>query len=871
MSASKRVRIMNSRASRLKTAMLGGLVMAVFSLSSMANSLHPAVRILDAEGHSVLESGMPMSTMSSCGGDCHETAYIMANSDHADAGANQLGQGSKTHNWQQGPGYFGGWDPIAYDTDGLTPDAGIDLEAWLKRYGSRQIGGGPVAGLVEMDCLLCHTAIDDHSARETALAKGDFAWANSASLSSLGILISDNGQWSWDASKFDADGALKDGLLDIRKAADENCALCHGMAENNLERPLTISIDSHARHNTDRTGQLISPQKLLNSGLNISGKEDLNYPFDVHADRVVGCVNCHYSLNNPVYFRQREESRPVHLDFDPRRMSNADYLVRPLHQFAKGHSTLGLAAVDSENSLRRCESCHDAENVHEWLPYRQRHFTSLACETCHIPKLFGPGLQSVDWTLLDSQKQPIRQYRNVSGDPMAVDSLIEGFRPLLLPRADATGDFRLAPFNMVSSWYWTAGDPAYPVSRQQLEEALFTGDQYHPDLVAAMDRDGDGSLHENELRLDTESSVAAVRARLESIGLTALEINSEMTPFSISHNVVNGQRAIKDCSTCHDRDSILATPFELSGYSPGGVQPQPGSFEGVKLAGLVSVGLNGGSSFSPDSRSAGFYIIGLHAESWADFLGLLMFLGVALGVSGHALARYVANRRMPPIKREYQRVHMYDAYERLWHWLQASAILVLLFTGLVIHKPHFFGIFSFPYVVSVHNVLGFILLINAALALFYNLASGEVRQYLPEPRGFIARSMSQAMYYSQGIFAGKPHPLEKTKANKLNPLQQLTYLAILNILLPAQVITGVLIWGLQRWPNIAAELGGLPMLALVHTLVAWAFAAFIVMHVYLTTTGHTATAGIKSMIVGWDDVEKHAADPQTDSHKGESI
>jgi thiosulfate reductase cytochrome b subunit len=247
-----------------------------------------------------------------------------------------------------------------------------------------------------------------------------------------------------------------------------------------------------------------------------------------------------------------------------------------------------------------------------------------------------------------------------------------------------------------------------------------------------------------------------------------------------------------------------------------------------------------------------------------------MFLGITLGVSVHAIARYVSYRRRPPVARQYERVHMYDAYERLWHWLQASAILMLLFTGLIIHKPHFFGIFSFRYVVNVHNVLGFILLINAALALFYNLASGEIRQYLPEPKGFIHRSLAQAMYYSQGIFAGAAHPLEKSKDNKLNPLQQITYLAILNILLPAQVITGVLIWGLQRWPHLAAELGGLPTLALVHTLVAWAFAAFIVMHIYLTTTGHSPTAGIKSMIIGWDDVEKHGSDPLTADLKGES-
>ena len=860
---------MNNQSKNMRSFILGGLLMAVSSLSATANGLHPEVPILDAHGTPVVESGLPMSTMATCGGDCHETSYIMGSSDHADAGASQLGIGDNAHGWQQGSGYFGGWDPIAYDTDGLTASGDMDLEAWLKRYGSRHVGGGPVDGLVEMDCLLCHTSIDN-SAREIAITNGDFAWANSASLSSLEVLVQQDGQWLWDVSKFKANGALSDGLLDIRKPRDENCAQCHGMAETGLETPLTISTDQDTRHNTDRTGQIISPQKLLNSGLNISGKEDLNYPFDVHTDRVIGCVNCHYSLNNPVYFRQREESRPAHLDFDPRRMTSSEYLVRPLHQFAKGQSTLGLAAAETQNSLRRCESCHVAESVHEWLPYKQRHFKSLACESCHIPKLFGPGLQAVDWTMLDNEAQPIRQYRNVTGDPVAIDSLIEGFRPLILPRADADGEFKLAPFNLVTAWYWTAGDPAVPVSREQLENALFAGGVYHPDIVAALDGNGDGQLTDDELRLDDETSVNAVKARLAATGLSGLQIQSDITPFSISHNVVNGQQATKECSNCHDRDSILAASFTLSDYTPGGASPQEISYAGVEFSGEVSGGASGGASFIPDTRSAGFYIIGLDGESWADLVGLLMFLGVALGVTGHSIARYVSSRRRAPDHHEYERVKMYDAYERLWHWLQASAILMLLFTGLIIHKPHFFGMFSFSYVVSVHNVLGFVLLINAALALFYNLASGEIRQYLPKPKGFIHRSLAQAMYYSQGIFAGEAHPLEKSKDNKLNPLQQITYLAILNVLLPAQVITGVLIWGLQRWPNIAAELGGLPMLALVHTLVAWAFATFIVMHVYLTTTGHSPTAGIKSMIGGFDDVEKHTGGPASGNPQGES-
>jgi thiosulfate reductase cytochrome b subunit len=62
----------------------------------------------------------------------------------------------------------------------------------------------------------------------------------------------------------------------------------------------------------------------------------------------------------------------------------------------------------------------------------------------------------------------------------------------------------------------------------------------------------------------------------------------------------------------------------------------------------------------------------------------------------------------------------------------------------------------------------------------------------------------------------------------------------------------------------------LPVLAPVHTFFAWAFSAFIVMHVYLTTAaGETAGAGIKSMISGWEDVELH--EPLPDDLEKEAV
>jgi Ni/Fe-hydrogenase b-type cytochrome subunit len=693
-----------------------------------------------------------------------------------------------------------------------------------------------VFGDKEMDCLTCHGGVDE--SRE------------------------------WTAEMFLPDGSLKEGLLSIRKPTDENCANCHGLVSNDLTVPLTVPADIEKRGMTDRTGQIISPQKISNSGLNIVGKESLTHAFDVHADRVVGCVNCHYSLNNPVYFQQRKESRPAHLEFDPRRLTSADYLTRPMHQFAKGSSSQGLKSSASENSMRRCESCHDAGKVHQWLPYKRRHFASLACESCHVPRIYGPALQTLDRTLVDPDGEPLRHYRDVEGDPSSADSLIHGFRPVILARENVGGERKLAPFNLVTTWTWQAGDPARALDSEQLLDAFYVNGELRPELATVLDRNADGSISEAEFRLDAESAALAVQEILEARGFKNVHLAGEVSPFPISHNVVNGRWATRDCRNCHGADSVFAAPVMLSAYLPGGHVPEMESGSGAGQAGAIFTLDGGGASFTPDTSGEGFYIIGLDGPDWVDLAGVIMFLGISFGVTVHALARFVTNRRRPRSQRATRRVHMYDAYERIWHWLQASAILMLIFTGLIIHKPHLFGIFSFSYVVEVHNVLGFILLINAALALFYTVASGTIRRFLPDPDGFFGRVIEQAMFYSKGIFAGEDHPLEKTKQNRLNPLQQITYLAILNVLLPAQVITGVLIWGMQKWPQLAAALGGLPVLAPIHTLLAWAFSAFIVMHVYLTTTGETPLAGIKSMVSGWEDMEEHTNETVGEKESG---
>lgn len=864
--------------------------------AQQTSPLHPTYALLDAAGVSVLESGQPVSTMQTCGA-CHDTQFIAEHSFHASAGLEDFSAPGKTemaYPWDSSPGAFGRWDPLTYRY--LTPvgDERLDLgtAGWIMEMGARHVGGGPAetsrhggslldltyqpadpetnilhpqtgqpaawdwaqSGVVEMNCFLCHTVNPNNDARTAALQSGAFGWANTATLLGSGIVEQSGDGFTWNPAAFDANGELKSEFVTIQDPSNANCGQCHGLVHSS-EEPLVVASCSLEQTRTALTGQVISDQRIADSGLNLSGKAALTRTWDVHAERALKCTDCHFALNNPVYNQGELENQPENLTFDPRRLEIGEYLLQPLHQFARGQSAQSSVAPELKDTMRRCEGCHTIETTHDWLPYKDRHTQAVACESCHVPAVYAPAIQSYDWTVITLDSQPQTACRGIQGEPGSITSLVTGYEPVLMSRQDVDGNSLVAPFNLVTSWYWVYGDPLRPVRLQDLQAAYLDGAGYAAEVLVAFDQDGSGMLESGELVIDTPEKQALIAGRLEALGLENPQIQAAVQPYSINHNVTTDEWATRDCQACHGSQSRITQSIELASYVPGGVLPEFVPNTNVSVSGELSLAEDGSLVYQPVTEQDGLYVLGHNSVGWVDWLGGLMFLGVLAGVSVHGGLRFYTSLRLKPHRPQLKQVYMYAVYERLWHWLQTFVILLLIFTGLVIHKPDTFGIFSFSYVVLVHNIMAAILVVNAGLSLFYHLASGEIQQFIPRPYGFFDQAIVQAKYYLQGIFRHDPHPFEKTPQRKLNPLQQVTYFAILNFLLPLQTITGILMWGVQRWPDLTSRLGGLPFLAPFHTLVAWSFAAFIVAHVYLTTTGHEPLAGIRAMMYGWDEVE----------------
>ena len=200
-----------------------------------------------------------------------------------------------------------------------------------------------------------------------------------------------------------------------------------------------------------------------------------------------------------------------------------------------------------------------------------------------------------------------------------------------------------------------------------------------------------------------------------------------------------------------------------------------------------------------------------------------------------------------------QKVYIYRAFERFWHWTQAVLIFFLAFSGFEIHGS--FSFFGYQNAVKYHNIAAYAFIVLIIFAIFWHFATGEWRQYLPTTKNMKA----QIFYYLFGIFSNSSHPTKKTALSKLNPLQKLVYFGLKILVIPVMVISGLL-YMFYRYPQQGImeglNINSIEVIALFHTAGAFLLIGFLIVHLYLITTGTTITSNLKAMITGYEELEK---------------
>ena len=511
---------------------------------------HDPIYLMDADGEPVSQSGEALSVTQTCG-MCHELE-----------------------------------EPDFLHTHGYhtsVQDEKLPVERRLLMTDGPRI---PARDDEQMNCFLCHIAQPDHAGRLEAIQSGKPEWSLSATLASTGLLAKTADGYRWNSERVAEDGEAE---LHLQPVAEANCGACHGMVHDGSS-PLRVELGSSTEWTTEKTGQVFSPQRVRLSAMNLKNKDQLDMPWDVHAERLVSCGDCHYSRGRP------------------ERLAGE---VAEINEPA------------SDGSRRRCESCHSLTGTHSWLPEQDRHFKAVACESCHVPELQMAAQQTIDATVLRLEGTAQLSYRGVDGDiqdlrdclyfceifdQFTTTAYIRGYKPLLRIGTNAQGDYKVLPYNLVTRWFWVDRENEAEVAADTLARAWISDRAYEQEIMQAFDADRNGKLEADELRLDSSSKVVLIKERLRANGVKNPYIRGEVRAYHIHHNVRHGDLVNRDCTRCHDGDEQGSTAFTLSPYRPGNVEPTiAATSTDIVLDGELLINENGALQFVPEHDVAQSY------------------------------------------------------------------------------------------------------------------------------------------------------------------------------------------------------------------------------------------------------------------------
>jgi hypothetical protein len=522
---------------------------------------------------------------------------------------------------------------MADPSSGLTPggDNGLDGDYYKARWSE--------TGVIEADCLLCHSPEYSFKKRNDQLAALNFRWAATEG-AGFGTVLGkvaggDKPSVQYKREFFDDAGNV---IVHITPAPrNDTCLNCH------------------AKPDWKKRGASFSAH------------------IDVHLAKGMKCVDCHTSGS---------------------RASDPRIRGKEIHQFGKGDDPSGWVRNDLDNTVRSCESCH-AEGTkgapiarHSWLP--PLHLDKIACATCHIPRRYTKSalVQASDvyngapritpppkriWTFYDQDMDFWNHYGEL--DLFTVkDQPVNEFRPSL-----ARYKGKIYPVDRVHSAWVGFEEEGKPGLNQ-----LFMRDFYsmwlqhkndsskYPKLALIRDDNGDGMIEVNrpeEINALLESTSEYLKAtafpmegrrlvyvsssrkyfsgsKYEELPVEPHEATPYASVYKYSHNVLPARSALgaKGCTDCHSTTSAfffgrtLARPFTEAG-------PSEWSFNYATL-GLSRAGVT----------------IGAWREQWLKPALYLMLAAIAMLLGIAAVYSFAARQNIL-------------GTGKMWRWLPVAALL----------------------------------------------------------------------------------------------------------------------------------------------------------------------------------------------------
>jgi len=220
----------------------------------------------------------------------------------------------------------------------------------------------------------------------------------------------------------------------------------------------------------------------------------------------------------------------------------------------------------------------------------------------------------------------------------------------------------------------------------------------------------------------------------------------------------------------------------------------------------------------------------------------------------------------------YDRVYVWQAPVRMYHWVNASCVFLLVATGLIIGRPPAFmsaaeasGSYWFGWVRFLHYVAAFLMSAAFVVRVYWMFAGNKYARwdaFIPNSLTMFTRQLREAWSVLWvDILQIQKEPIDYVGHNGLAAFSY--FVIFLSTLF--QIGTGFALyapmssfWGVHLVAWVSPLMGGDAIVRLWHHAFAWVFVMFTMIHVYLSIF-HDMTEGkgeISSIITGARFVER---------------
>jgi len=176
---------------------------------------------------------------------------------------------------------------------------------------------------------------------------------------------------------------------------------------------------------------------------------------------------------------------------------------------------------------------------------------------------------------------------------------------------------------------------------------------------------------------------------------------------------------------------------------------------------------------------------------------------------------------------------LYPLWLRFWHSINGILCFSLVITGLMMqYAPPEKILISLGTVIYIHNFCGIVLIISWIFFILANGLTNNGTYYWPK-MAVLKESIIQLRYYAYGMFIGEHKPFKEDKTRKFNPLQQIAYWSTMYIFVPLMVITGFVMYNIERLLIDDKSIFVYQICDFIHLTAAFMISVFLVIHIYL--------------------------------------